>query len=93
MILFNISDLTADIMGSNIIEGIKLAYPSLVDVHRFNSTTLSPERVYSLMEDDYNFQVVVCGPVGLNSRVVDMLTEFGGSWGRNIRILSGDRYN
>jgi NAD(P)H-flavin reductase len=91
--LFNVSELTADIMGSSIIEGAQLSYPSLLEVHRFNSKTLTPELVAPILDDNRNFQVVVCGPVGMNARVVDMLSEFGSPWSQNIRVLTNDRFN
>lgn len=94
VVIFNVSDLDADMMGGSIIEGAKLAYPHLLEVHRFNSSTLNPEHVLSLLDSDVrNFKVICCGPVGMNSRVVDMLTEFGGHWTKNMKILTSDRCN
>jgi hypothetical protein len=93
IVLFNVSDLTADIMGSSIIEGAQLSFPGLLEVHRFNSKTLTPERVGHLLDDNRNAQVIVCGPVGMNARVVDMLSEFGSGWSQNIRVLTNDRVN
>jgi NAD(P)H-flavin reductase len=93
IVLFNCSDLTSDIMGRSIIEGAQLSYPTLLDVHRFNSQTLTSDRVVQLLDDDRNFQIIVCGPVGMNARVVDMISELGGSWSSNMRILTSDRPN
>jgi NAD(P)H-flavin reductase len=94
LVLFNISDLNADMMGTNILDGVKLAYPRFIDIHRFNSKTLTPQGVFPLLDKNPgNFLVVVCGPVSMNSCVVDMLSEFGGSWARNMRILTSDRPN
>ena len=80
-------------MGAEIIEGARLAYPGLIQVHRFDSKTLTPQRIAPLLEDVGNFMVVICGPVGLNSRVSDFMVEFGGRWPQSLRILSSDRPN
>ncbi|KAJ3358129.1 hypothetical protein HDU91_005316 [Kappamyces sp. JEL0680] len=94
LVLFCVSDLDADIMGSSVIEGAKLAYPQLIDVYRFNSKTLTPYNVRPLLDDRIqNHLVVVCGPDQMNSHVSDMLFQFGGNWTDNCRILSGDRPN
>ncbi len=94
LVLFNVSDLSADMMGINILEGAKLAYPALLDIHRFDSKSLTPPNIRPLLDTNPgNFLVVVCGPSGLNGTVVDMLSEFGGPWSRNMRILTSDRPN
>lgn len=80
-------------MGSEIIEGARLSYPGLIQVHRFDSKTLTSQRVAVLLEDVGYFRVIICGPVGLNSRVADMMAEFGGRWPQSMRILSSDRPN
>jgi hypothetical protein len=94
LVLFNVSDLSADMMGTNILDGVKLAYPRLIDIHRFDSKSLTPYNVRPLLDPNPgNFMVIVCGPVAMNGCVVDMLSEFAGPWSRNMRILTSDRPN
>jgi NAD(P)H-flavin reductase len=94
LVLFNVSDLSADMMGTNVLDGVKLAYPRLIDIHRFNSKTLNHQGIAPLLDPNPgHFLVVVCGPVAMNSKVVDMLSEMGGPWARNMRILTSDRPN
>lgn len=91
MHIFSVCDLTADAMGYEIIQGVQLAYPSLVKVDKFNSITLTPDKVNQTLEGDgRDAMVVVCGPTGMTSRVVDMMEEFGNGWNLNIKILNSD---
>jgi hypothetical protein len=95
MTLFTICELSADAMGHDVIQGVKLAYPALVDVVKYNSITLTAEKVRQVLDVDDSVHtedvlVIVCGPPGMTSRVVDILEEFGEAWTRNLKILSSE---
>ncbi|KAJ3358127.1 hypothetical protein HDU91_005314 [Kappamyces sp. JEL0680] len=89
-VLFNVSDLSHNIMGADIVEGASLAYPGLFQIERFNSITFTPQRVAMYLESPAESLSIVCGPTGFNSRVSDMLFEFGEGWARSLKILTSD---
>lgn len=92
VVLFNISD-GNETMGSNVIEGAQLAFPQLVTAYRLTSKSLSGERIMPILSSySRNLQVVVCGPNGMNSAIVDMLSEYRGPWNDNLRILGGESW-
>ena len=98
MSLFAICELSADAMGHDTIQGVKLAYPALLQVEKYNSITLTAEKVRQVLDvgesaHAENALVIVCGPTGMTSRVTDMLQGFGEAWTRNLKILSSETPN
>ncbi|KAJ3272619.1 hypothetical protein HDV01_005366 [Terramyces sp. JEL0728] len=92
VILFNISD-GNETMGSNVIEGAQLAFPQLITAYRLTSRSLVGDRIMPILSSySRNLQVVVCGPNGMNSAVVDLLSEYRGPWNDNLRILGGESW-
>lgn len=81
-------------MGSSLVEGARLAYPQLVEVHRFNSKTLTPEAVRPFLDEGVsNRLTVICGPDAMSSYVTDMLYSFGGNCGVNLQVMGKESYN
>ena len=98
--LISVHDLNVDGMGSQLIQGVQLAYPSLIQFEKYNSITLTSEKVKQVLDIDSipssstgTSLVIVCGPTGMISRVVDILEEFGDVWTKNLCVLSSDSPN
>lgn len=89
-VLMNVSDLDSDIMGGEIMQGAQLSYPHLVKIERFNSTTLTAASVGPHLETPMNSLVIICGPSGMSSRVVDMLEEM--RFDATIKILGSNTF-
>jgi hypothetical protein len=92
VILINIISHPQETMGQYILDGVKLSYPDLfqqfqVPFEVLETTTKSildanPPKCKDLM--------VVCGPVNVNSAIVDVISEYKST---NIRILTSDTIN
>lgn len=96
MVLVILSDLTVDVMGSEVVQGAQLAYPSLIQIERYNSITLTSDKVAQVIDlenRDQNSKCIVCGPPGMTARICDMLDAFGKSWAENVIVLNSERPN
>lgn len=95
-VLVILSDLSADVIGSDIVQGAELAYPSLFQTERFNSLTLTKEKLEIVLDTvpiNDNSTCIVCGPPGMSARVVDMVTELGNGWADNLKVLNSENPN
>ncbi|KAJ3312823.1 hypothetical protein HDV04_002633 [Boothiomyces sp. JEL0838] len=93
LVLFNSSNSPADLIGMHIIDAVKLAYPDSIEIHSFTSASLKIQNIAPVLEPkSQNMKLIVCGPVGFNSAVVDLLSDYKGSWTHDMRVLASDTF-
>ncbi|KAJ3267762.1 hypothetical protein HDV01_004281 [Terramyces sp. JEL0728] len=93
LVLFNSSNSPADLIGMHIIDAVKLAYPDGIEIYSFTSASLKIQNIAPVLDPkSQNMKLMVCGPVGFNSAVVDLLADYKGSWTHDMRVLSSDTF-
>ncbi|KAJ3324606.1 hypothetical protein HDV06_006499 [Boothiomyces sp. JEL0866] len=93
LVLFNSSNSPADLIGMHIIDAVKLAYPDSIEIYSFTSASLKIQNIAPVLDPkSQNMKLIVCGPVGFNSAVVDLLADYKGSWTHDMRVLASDTF-
>jgi hypothetical protein len=93
IVLFHFSESHLDYMGKQQLEMAQSIYPHLLQVHFLNSRTLAEEKIAMHLESTTrNIQVIVCGPVGLNTKIVDILSGFGEFWIEKLRLMRNNSW-
>ncbi|KAJ3324605.1 hypothetical protein HDV06_006498 [Boothiomyces sp. JEL0866] len=93
VVLIYVSSRTGKFMGSDIIDGAKLAYPHLIKSYIISPGDLGPTTFLPIIEQSYmanNTKVFVCGPNSMNQKVAGMLSNFGWSIKNSVYLLGND---
>lgn len=93
IVLFHFSENQADYMGKKELEMAQSIYPHLLEVHFLSSRNLVKEKIAMHLENTSpNIQVIVCGPAGLNAKIVDILSGFGQFWIEKLRLMKNNSW-
>jgi ferredoxin-NADP reductase len=94
IVLFHFADNRLDLMGNDQFQLAESIYPNLVEVVYMTSATLSADKIAMHLDNSSrNIQVIACGPVGLNSRIVEILSGFGGFWIDKLRLMRNNSWS
>ncbi|KAJ3259948.1 hypothetical protein HK103_001458 [Boothiomyces macroporosus] len=90
VVLIHVSAIAGKYIGSDIIEGAKLAYPHLLRSYIVSPGDLGPTTLLPIIEQSYmanNTKIFICGPESMNRKVSGMLEHFSWSMKNSVYLL------